>query len=206
MNYDFTHAQNREAIVRRHASFLCSKIFVEFGVCHGTSMMMWHDVYTKNGLPIDFVGFDSFQGLPEETEDKNTIWQKGDFTTNGSINPALLRDDIRIVVGFYSDSLTVEHAASIGNGKIGLVHIDCDTYSSTKTIWEWLLQNELLAKGAIIVYDDWGAYRQAGRGEYDLAEAKAHKEIEAKYGINFTDLGGYVVDPSFYEVKVFQYE
>lgn len=208
MNYDNTHMSNRDRIIKDNELFLEGKAFLEFGVYHGTSMLMWYDAYKNNNVSIDFIGFDSFQGIPEETEDENSIggWSKGSFSTNGVINPALRKDGIELVTGFFSDSLTDDTVKLLKGSKVGLVHVDCDTYSSTKTVWEWLLKHDLLAKGAIIVYDDWGGYLEGGCGEYEIGEAKAHIEIEKTHGINFTDLGKYVVDPKFYEVKVYRYE
>jgi hypothetical protein len=178
----------------------------EFGVYRGTSMMMWHDIYSRHNLNHQFVGFDSFRGLPKETVDKNSFWYEGEFNANGVINPALNTQGIRLVVGFYDTTLNDDTAKSFNGVKVGLVHIDCDTYSSTKTVWEWLLKHDLLAPNAVIIYDDWGAWRQAKCDEYDIGEAKAHKEIEEKYGIKFVDFRTYIVDPAFYEVKVYIYE
>jgi hypothetical protein len=208
-NYDDIHMSNRDMIIRQNATFLKDKVFLEFGVYMGTSMLQWHEVYNNNDVPIDFVGFDSFQGIPEETEDKNNLhgWRVGSFSTAGAVNPNLLsKKDIRLVHGFFNDSLNDETAKMLGGSKVGLVHIDCDTYSSTKTVWEWLLKYDLLAEGAIIVYDDWGGYLEAGCGEYEIGEAKAHIEIEKTHNIQFTDLGKYVVDPRFYEVKTYKYK
>lgn len=207
MNYDNVHLANRSALLKEHAAFLSDKVFLEFGVCRGTSMLMWYDLYLQHNIPIDFIGFDSFQGLPEEHEDKNTIWKAGQFSTDGQINKELLnRKGIWLVPGFYNESLNETSVDLLRGKKAGLVHIDCDTYSSTKTVWEWLLKNDLLAKGCIIAYDDWGAYLEARCGEYEVGEAKAHKEVAQTHNLSLKDLGKYVVDPRFYEVKLFQYE
>lgn len=208
MNYDDIHMMNRDRLIKEHRAVLEGTVFLEFGVYHGTSMLMWYGLYEHNGLPRNFIGFDSFQGIPKEIKDKNSIdhWKEGSFSTCGVINPALRKPDIRLVEGFFDDSLTDDVADMLGDSKVGLVHVDCDTYSSTKTVWEWLLRHDLLAPGALIVYDDWGGYLLARCEEYDLGEAKAHKEIEETHGIRFTDLGKYIVDPAFYEVKIFQYE
>lgn len=207
MSYDDIHLSHRDALLKKYGAFLKGKAFLEFGVYHGTSMGMWYGLHEQNKLPINFFGFDSFQGLPPETKDDNSFWNTGDFSTKGTIPPSLQnKDDITLVTGFYDESLDHHAAALLEGTKVGLVHIDCDTYSSTMTVWEWLIEHELLADGAIIVYDDWGAYLEAKCGEYDVGEAKAHVEIENTYDIKFTDLGKYVVDPAFYEVKLYQYE
>lgn len=204
--YDDIHLLNRDLLLKDHAVFLGDKAFLEFGVYKGVSMKMWYSLYEKHKLAIDFIGFDSFKGLPSEEIDKNSFWKSGDFNANGLINPELHKDGIRMVVGYYDQSLNEDAVKLLGNKKVGLVHMDCDTYSSTKTVWEWLLKYNILAKGALIVYDDWGAYREAKCDEYDIGEAKAHKEIEEKYGIKLTLVHQYIVDVLFYEVKVYQYD
>jgi methyltransferase family protein len=204
VNYDDIHAAHRNSLVEQYKSILQGQAFFEFGVYHGTSMLMWYDIYIKHGLPINFVGFDSFQGLPTETQDANTVWKPGMFSTNGAINLNLRRDGIRLVEGFYDQSLSEQTAVLLSGIKAGLVHMDCDLYSSTKTVWEWLLKYDLLAKNALIVYDDWGSFLEAGCAEYDIGEAKAHKEIETKYQIKFRDLGQCVINPNFYIVKTYQ--
>jgi len=209
MNHmDDIHLENRGKLIGENKDLLEQTAFLEFGVYHGTSMLMWHGLYERYDVSKNFIGFDSFQGIPEETEDENSIddWKEGSFSTNGVINPDLCKPDIRLVKGFFSDSLTDDVVKMLGGTKVGLVHMDCDTYSSTKTIWEWLLKHDLLAFGALVVYDDWGGYLKGGCGEYDLGEAKAHREIEAEHNIHFTDLGRYIVDPTFYVVKMFRYE
>ena len=201
------HLYNRDVLIKQNLSFLQGKAFMEFGVYHGESMLMWHDLYQKNNLSTIFFGFDSFVGLPQETVDKNTIWDTGYFSTGGIVNSDLSnRVGVKMITGFYDTSLNEETARLLGDLKVGLVHIDCDTYSSTKTVWEWLLKYDLLACGALIVYDDWGAWLEAKCGEYEVGEAKAHQEIVDRYNLSVIDLGKYIVNPSFYEVKLYRYE
>jgi len=170
-------------------------------------MLNWYELYKSHKLTLNFFGFDSFVGLPVEEEDANSIWQTGQFSVEGQINPELLnKEGLKIIPGWFDSTLSKSTALSFGNTQAGLVHMDCDTYSSTITCWEWLIEHDLIAKGALVVYDDWGAYLQAGCDEYCVGEAKAHKDIESKYNLKFTDLGKYVIDPTFYEVKIFRYE
>ena len=205
-HYDDIHYQNRNSLIQRNSDTLRDTALLEFGVYHGTSILMWHDLYISNRLPIHFIGFDSFAGLPPESNDKNTIWKEGQFSTDGIVNPKLNKEGIKIVTGFYDQSLNQNTVELLKGRKVGLVHMDCDTYSSTKTVWEWLIQHDVLTNGALIVYDDWGAWLESKCGEYEVGEAKAHKEIERTHNVRFTDLGKYIVDSAFYEVKIYQYE
>ena len=92
--------------------------------------------------------------------------------------------------------------------KVGLVHIDCDTYTSTLQVLEFLVSHNLLVDGTILVYDDWGAWKQAcltKENEYDIAEGRAHKEIAEKYNLNFEFVGTECIDPEYYYVTTFRY-
>lgn len=98
-------------------------------------------------------GFDSCQGLPEDWKmsDKWT-WPEGSFAQDAV--PEILGADIR--VGWFVDTLPVwkkEHP-----GRIALLHIDCDLYSSTVTILEEL--NDQIIPGTVIISDD-HFYKQA---------------------------------------------
>lgn len=193
--------QSKLEIVGNNKEFLTGKTLVEFGVCGGASLTNFYKLYEQFGIPIDFVGFDSWRGLPEEKNDPNSFWGVGQFSTGGQVPEIGSRPGVKLVSGWFEDTLT-EQCASTLNSKIGLAHVDCDTYTSTRTCWNWMLANDLLVDGSIIVYDDWGAYREKGCGEYDVGEAKAHKEVEER--ISFEEIGSWVVSPAFYEVKAFR--
>lgn len=206
-DFDKIHRDHRKALIEQHKDFLDGKVVLEFGVYHGTSMAMFLSIYEELGLPREFVGFDSFQGIPEEKHDPigKKVWGPGAFSTQGKIPEALQqRNDVTLVAGFFEDSLTDELAESLRGKQIGLIHVDCDTYSSTMTVWRWLIRHNLVSAGTLIVYDDWGGYREAGVPEFSMGESKAHKEMSVLYKPLFTDLGGYVLDATFYEVKIFQ--
>lgn len=201
------HEDFRNRTLAAHGDFLRDKVFAEFGVYDGGSFLRWKAAYKRYGITARFMGFDSFTGLPAETQDKNTIWHANQFSMNGRISQELADNysEIELVQGYYSDSLTPNVAARLGDTKIGIVHMDCDLYGSTKTVWEWLLKHDLLVAGTIIVYDDWGAYKEAGCDEYEVGEAKAHREIEAEHDLKFTPFDRYIVDPRFYVVQSFRY-
>lgn len=200
------HEDFRNKALSEHADFLRDKAFLEFGVYSGGSILGWYNAYQRHGVKSRFFGFDSFTGLPPETEDPNTIWHAGQFSMSGHVPDMIANHPgIQLVKGYYADSLTEEVATRLGDTKIGIVHFDCDTYGSTKTVWEWLLKYDLLAVGAIVIYDDWGASLQAGCDEFDVGEARAHREIESKHGLKFEHYDKYIIDPAFYVVQSFRY-
>lgn len=201
--------QFRKNQVRENKQFLDGKLFLEFGVFKGNSILEYYSAYLENNINPVFFGFDAFQGLPEEKLDPHTPWKTGDFNLSGVINPELLnKDGLEIVPGWFSDTLNDQTKNKFGNKKAGLVHIDCDIYTSTLEVLEFLATNNLLVDGTLIVYDDWGAWKQAQlqeSQEYDVAEGRAHKEICKKYNLNFEFLHTECVDPEYYYVTTFRY-
>lgn len=199
----------RKKQVTEYSDFLSDKLFLEFGVFKGNSLLEYYSAYNQNNIKPMFFGFDAFLGLPEEKLDPLTPWATGDFNLDGNINPDLLnKDGIELVVGWFSDTLNDETAKKFGNKKAGLVHIDCDIYTSTLEVLEFLVKHNLLVDGTLIVYDDWGAWKQSKLSEdqeFNVAEARAHVEICSKYDLKFDFVHKEVVDPLYYEVTTFKY-
>jgi hypothetical protein len=96
---------------------------IEFGVFSGFSL----DIIAKY-MPV--IGLDSFEGLPEDWREG---FPKGTFAIpedGPSIQDVLLMGPNRMVlVGEFKD--TVPLLLKHGLPRLGLVHIDCDLYSST---------------------------------------------------------------------------
>lgn len=112
---------------------------LEFGVRFGTSAQI------LQALSEDTVsGFDSFEGLP-------TAWHEqpaGAYSTGGQI-PEL--PNIQLIPGWFED--TLPGFVRQNPSPIRLVNIDCDLYSSTKTVLTEL--TPLFQNGTIIVFDEY---------------------------------------------------
>jgi hypothetical protein len=145
-----------------------SGLFLEFGVYKGDSINRMAAL-----RPDDrWYGFDSFEGLPE-------AWtlgaRKGAFDLGGEL-PAV-RDNVTLTKGFFADTLprfVVQHH----DAKVAFLHVDCDLYSATKTIFDQL--DAMLQPGCIIVFDEYFNYSDWEDGEY-----KAFAEYTAKTGLSF---------------------
>ena len=201
----------RNKIVLENKEFLKDKLLFEFGVCSGASLTNFYKTYEQNNIKSEFYGFDSWQGLPEEKLDPHTPWATGDFDTNG-VRAAYLfetlgesADNVTFVDGFFADSLTEKLGKSFSKKQVGLVHMDCDTYSSTNTVQEWLVKHRLLVNGTIIIYDDWGSYRHARVNEYDNGQSRSFKEWCEKYNLIFEEIGQAIPDPEYHVIKAFRY-
>jgi O-methyltransferase len=137
--------------------------YLEFGVFKGASLL--HAQKAADGLGLDamrFIGFDSFAGLPDETEQRREVFYKGQYscaeqqvrtwlTQHGADWQRLL-----LVPGFFDETLTPETKRALGLGRCAVAMLDCDIYSSTKLALEWL--DDLVGPGSVVVLDDWDAY------------------------------------------------
>ena len=121
-------------------------------------------------------GFDSFQGLPEDWA--GTAEAKGAFDRRGRLPkvPA----NVRLHVGWFDATLPAFLAAQ--DGPVALLHIDCDIYSSTRTVFELL--GARLVPGSVIVFDEYFNY-PGWRGH----EYKAFQEFVAAGGRGYRYLG-----------------
>jgi hypothetical protein len=199
----------RSMLVSKYADFLQDKLFLEFGVMDGPSIIDFYNQYKSNKIKSDFFGFDAFLGLPEEKLDQHSPWKTGQFSMRGEIHSNLLAvPEINIVNGWFSDTLNESLLTRFGNKKIGIAHIDCDIYTSTVEVLDFIVENDLLCDGSILVYDDWGAYRSSGLSEeyeYSVAEARAHKEMVEKYNLTFDMVHKEIIDPTCYIMTVFRF-
>lgn len=117
-------------------------LITEFGVFSGTSIRV-----IKSMVPDALVcGFDSFRGLPE---DWRTNYSRGEFSNHDSIPH--IDDGVVIWKGMFDTTLP-QFKELLGARKLDLVHIDCDLYSSTKTIFDNLHEN--IRDGTLLVFDE----------------------------------------------------
>jgi hypothetical protein len=146
--------------------------FTEFGVYTGGTIR-----FMAKHLPDrEFHGFDSFEGLPE-------AWGgfdlgKAAFSTGGKL--PRVPSNVKLHKGFFDASLPVWRAAHAG--KIAFMHIDCDLYSSTKTLLELL--EDRLQVGTVILFDEYFNYPN-----WENHEFKAWHEFVKSRGISYKYLG-----------------
>jgi hypothetical protein len=141
-----------------------ARLICEFGVFTGGTI---NHLATRTSKTI--FGFDSFEGLPEAWGELNIA--KGHFAVQQL--PAV-RANVKLIKGWFHESLPPflsEHP-----GMIGLLHIDCDLYSSTRVVFD-LLQPRL-GPGAVIVFDEF--FNFPG---WEQGEAKAFDELVVRTGM-----------------------
>jgi hypothetical protein len=183
--------------------------YVEFGVYKGGSMIAAH-VAAKNWvdrllngradhLVSDcealhqrvrklwderrFVGFDSFEGMPESkgVDSQRVIWPKGTFNCsveevkNRLVNEGISDKHLILVKGFFNETLTEITRTSINLKKIAVAHIDSDLYESALLALNFI--TPMLQNGTVIIFDEWFAYR----GHPLMGEQKAFREWQTNH-------------------------
>lgn len=135
---------------------------LEFGVRNGNSIRQIAEIAKQ-----DVHGFDSFEGLPE-------VWHhepKGSYTTKGEI-PAV-PNNVTLHVGWFEETIPV--FLKNNSGPVRFINVDCDIYSSTKTILDLLAPR--IVPGTVIVFDEY-----IGNEHWREDEFKAFQEAVTRYG------------------------
>jgi hypothetical protein len=156
-----------------------------------------------------FFCFDSFEGLPEETKEPiaQDCWIKGAFNACEKFNvktvdecvqktEKLIKEnanwnetDLVLIPGFYEDILTDDIVSKYNMKPAMFGDLDADIYSSTYIALDFMCRNNLIQRGTILAYDDWGG--TPGWKTYSDGESRAHNEICSKYKLNVSCIAQY---------------
>jgi len=144
-------------------------LYLEFGVASGRTIS---HMATKHPTRT-FYGFDSFDGLPEVWR---SDYEKGAFAQPMPIVPS----NVTLVKGWFNETLP----KFLGSHPqpCAFLHIDCDLYSSTKTIFDSL--RDRIVTGTVIVFDEYWNYPGWREHEYKAFEELKQTGLTAKpFGI-----------------------
>jgi len=145
-------------------------LYCEFGVGDGITIRQLAELRPDR----IFHGFDSFFGLPEDGG--RNEWKKGSFTRNGV--PPLVPPNVQLHIGMFAETIPPflkEHPEPIA-----FLHIDCDLYSSTKTVLT--LMAPRIQPGTLIQFDEYLLTNSGDEPWEPLAEAKAFWEFREETG------------------------
>jgi hypothetical protein len=148
-----------------------SGLVLEFGVEKGASITTL--AQTHRG---EVHGFDSFEGLPEDWT--GTYEGKGKFSMAGRLPK--VPPNAKLHVGWFDKTLPAFLAETLGD--VALLHVDCDIYSSTKTIFDNL--GSRIKPGTVIVFDEYFNYPAWRHHEY-----KAFQEFVAASNRRYSYIG-----------------
>ena len=146
---------------------LGSVTVLEFGTYNG---------YSANRLGLKcrkVYGFDSWKGLPE---DWSGVESKGHFALDSL--PRVV-DNVELVPGWFNETLE-PFLDSHPDLDIGLIHIDCDLYSSTRYVLETLYARGIIRPGLKIIFNEVVNYRGFQDGEI-----RALYELCRVHGVKF---------------------
>jgi len=120
-------------------------------------------------------GFDSFEGLPEGWGGFN-LGERA-FDVGGKL--PRVPSNVELHRGWFDASLPPWLASN--PGPVAFVHVDCDLYSSTKTIFDLL--GDRFIPGTVILFDEYFNYPN-----WEKHEFKAFQELVTQRNIKYTYL------------------
>lgn len=138
------HPDDRfENIKHALANVSLTGYYLEFGVASGRTINFIASIINPNIV----YGFDSFEGLPEDWETYVDFFPKGSFKQNTIPE---VRNNCKLVKGLFNDTLPT---FSKQIETTAFLHVDCDLYSSTKTVFDTI--GHTLKVNSIIVFDEY---------------------------------------------------
>lgn len=151
--------------------------WAEFGVASGASARVF-----LNSLPqgYNLYLFDSFEGLPEHWFKK---LEKGKYACD---IPEFENEQAVIIKGLYED--TLPQWSNSFDGKLSLVHIDCDLYSSTKCVLKHIRKH--LMVGSVLLFDEFDLYKAPKNNREDRAFLEFTEETGIKFKHTHATIGG----------------
>lgn len=141
---------------------------LEFGVAGGDSIKFLAE-HTNRQIH----GFDSFEGLPEDWGGRHE--EKGHYSTGGNLPDVPI--NVTLHRGWFED--TVPAFLDTNEETVAFAHIDCDLYSSTKTVLDAIAPR--LSAGSILVFDEFFNIPNWREHEY-----RAFREFQKSYGAEVT--------------------
>ena len=169
-NLNYSINKSLEKIYKTESNLTEKYSFLEFGVFKGETANHISNQINLYDLKLD--AFDSFEGLSEDR--KLTNDPKGSYSTE-NIQP-ILNKNVNLIIG--NIFKTLKPYLNNLKKKILFVHIDTDTYETTKFILENIKPH--LISGSIIVFDELHNFMG-----WEVGESKALFEIFKKDEIEF---------------------
>lgn len=139
-------------------------LFLEFGVGRGKSIR-WIGAATDRTV----YGFDSFEGIPE-------YWNGNPAGAFRQKKLPKVPPNVEFQVGMFGD--TIPHFLNSNDDPVAFLHVDCDLYSSTVTIFDSF--GGRLQPGCVVLFDEYYNFPRWQQHEY-----KAFQEFVARSGVEY---------------------
>lgn len=153
------------ALALEHANL--EGLVLEFGVYNGKSIRNLAAL-----IKGEVHGFDSFEGIPENWNDEPS----GSYSANGEMPE--VPSNVTLHKGWFEK--TIPEFIKSNHGPIRFMNIDCDLYSSTKTIFDLLAPQ--ISHGTVIVFDEFIGYKSWKDDEFKAFQ-EAAKQNQWRYEI-----------------------
>lgn len=141
-------------------------LYLEFGVYKGGTIRF---IAAKVGRSQQVYGFDSFEGLPES-------WTGNSFGFDAKGKLPRVPPNVRLQKGLFADVLPSWLEAHPGS--VAFLHIDCDLYQSTKTVFDQIADR--IVPGTIVVFDEYFNYPN-----WQAHEFRAFQELVDEFQIRY---------------------
>jgi hypothetical protein len=172
---DYTHCSPESAaskfalfeIAQRHITGH-APLYLEFGVYKGRSMRWWSQHLSQPDATL--VGFDSFEGLPED-------WRQGRESGHFKTGEPPRIDDSRVSfqIGWFDNTLP---KFAVPDHDQLIINVDSDLYSSARTVLQWA--ESYVRPGTLIYFDEFSDRDH---------ERRAFDEWRAQSSFQFKPLG-----------------
>lgn len=143
-------------------------LYLEFGVGRGKSMR-----WIASEVAGTVHGFDSFEGIQEH-------WNGNPIGAFAQRKMPKVPDNVEFHIGYFNATLPGFLASH--NDPIAFLHVDCDLYSSTVTLFELL--GDRLQTGSIILFDEYYNFHRWQQHEF-----KAFQEFVVTSGLKYEYIG-----------------
>jgi O-methyltransferase len=154
--------------------------YCEFGVAEGHAFVNAHELMGRSFPDMRFHAFDSFEGLPRpqgvDAQGAYTgAFHEGQFACSLDAFTGRLRSlqvpeaQVSIHKGWFDRTLAAGQPADAIE-TVAVAWVDCDLYESTVPVLNFLASR--LKPGSVVVFDDWGCYRN----QPDSGEQRACRE------------------------------
>jgi Methyltransferase domain len=162
--FSFYRYDHVYAVLRGFANHCAGPLSVlEFGTSDGYSFvkLLYATRYLKLTDRVIVHTFDSFEGMPPPVDEKDKEWTTRDDWVPGQFKGryeeleaycAKHYRNYQIHRGYFEHSIDDAFLTSLDQNPPALIWIDCDYYSSAKTVFERLIDR--IPNGCVIYFDD----------------------------------------------------
>lgn len=161
----------------------------ECGVYTGSSLLACARLAAEYGVNVQFLGFDTFKGLPKlSEEDRRLAPENARYLTEAMFTDTSLEavkalvdeggySNIKLISGLFSRTFP-----QIGEREYSFVNIDCDLYEGHLECLRYFYPR--MAKGGILFFDDYHSfhYPMGKRAVDSFLRDKPEKLFHLRYG------------------------